>query len=144
LFVDCDHKFWGPGDSNPIADPNPRLQALIAAARRGAKVRLLLDGFFDEPEELRSNQATVEYLATIAAAEGVDIVGTVGNPTGGGIHAKWLLARVDGVTWSAVGSLNGGEISHKVNREVVLIVDHPLVYEHLLQVFLHDWTLVTR
>ena len=121
----------GDSFSNPIADPNPRLQLLIGS-------------FFDEPEANRSNQATVEYLATIAAAEGIDIVGAVGNPTGSGIHAKWLLARVDGVTWTAVGSLNGGEISHKVNREVVLLVDHPLVYERLLGVFLHDWALVTR
>jgi hypothetical protein len=139
-----EHKFWGSGDANPISDPNPRLELLIDAARRGAKVRLLLDSFFDEPEANRSNQSTVEYLATVAAAEGIDIVGAVGNPTGGGIHAKWLLARVNGVTWSAVGSLNGGEISYKVNREVVLMVDHPLVYERLLEVFLHDWALVMR
>jgi phosphatidylserine/phosphatidylglycerophosphate/cardiolipin synthase-like enzyme len=144
MFVGCEHKFWGDGDSNPIADPNPRLQLSIEAARRGAKVRLLLDSFFDEPEALRSNQAAVEYLAAVAAAEGIDIVGAVGNPTGGGIHAKWLLARVDGVTWSAVGSLNGGEVSYKVNREVVLMVDHPAIYERLLAVFLHDWASVTR
>ncbi|MCC6454490.1 MAG: lamin tail domain-containing protein [Caldilineaceae bacterium] len=139
-----EHKYWGDGQSHPIADPNPRLQLLIDAARRGAKVRLLLDSLFDDVEANRSNQATVEYLATIAAAEGIDIIGAVGNPTGGGIHAKWLLARVDGVTWSAVGSLNGGEISHKVNREVVLMVDHPAVYARLLEIFLHDWALVTR
>jgi phosphatidylserine/phosphatidylglycerophosphate/cardiolipin synthase-like enzyme len=139
-----EHKYWGDGDSNPIADPNPRLQMLIEAARRGAKVRLLLDSYFDEPEALRSNQATVEYLAAVATTEGLDIIGAVGNPTGGGIHAKWLLARVGGVTWSAVGSLNGGEISYKVNREVVLMVDHPLVYDRFLAVFLYDWALVTR
>jgi hypothetical protein len=74
------------------------LQLLIEAARCGAKVRVLLASPFDEPEANRSNQATVEYLATIAAAEELDIAGVVGNPTGGGIHAKWLLARVDGVT----------------------------------------------
>jgi cardiolipin synthase A/B len=123
---------WGASESNPIADPNPRLQLLIEVARRGVKVRLLLDSFFDEPEALRSNQATVEYLATIAVAEGLDIMGAVGNPTGGGIHAKWLLARVDGVKWAAVGSLNGGEISYKVNREVVLMVDQPAIYDRFL------------
>jgi hypothetical protein len=87
------------------------LQLLIDAARRGAKVRVLLDSFFDEPEALRSNQATVEYLETVANAEGLDIVGAVGNPTGGGIHAKWFLARVGGVKWSAVGSLNGARLA---------------------------------
>ena len=57
-------------------------------------MRVLLDSFFDEPEALRSNQATVDYLETVANAEGLDLVGEVGNPTRGGIHAKWLLARV--------------------------------------------------
>jgi hypothetical protein len=106
-------------------------------------VRVLLDSLFDDPEANRSNQSTVEYLATVATAEGLDLAGAVGNPTSGGIHAKWLLARIDDVTWSAVGSLNGGEISHKVNRETVLLVDHPIVYERLLEVFLHDWVTVT-
>jgi phosphatidylserine/phosphatidylglycerophosphate/cardiolipin synthase-like enzyme len=138
-----EHKYWGDGDSNPIADPNPRLQLLIEAARRGAKVRLLLDGFFDEGEALRSNQATADYLAEVAAAEHINIAAAVGNPTGGGIHAKWFLARVGGVKWSAVGSLNGGEISYKVNREVVLMVDQPAIYDRLLMVFLHDWALTT-
>ena len=104
---------------------------------------MLLGSFFDEPETLRSNQATVEYLEAVATAKGLDIVGAVGNPTGGGIHAQWLLAQVGGVKWSAVGSLNGGEVSHKINREVVLMVDDPLVYTGLREVFLHDWALVT-
>jgi hypothetical protein len=47
--------------------------------------------------------------------------------------------HVGGVKWSVMGSLNGGEISYKVNHEVVLMVDHLLVYERLLEVFLHDW-----
>jgi hypothetical protein len=94
------------------------LQLLIEAARRGAKVRLLLDGFFDEGEALRSNQATPEYLAEIADAEHIDIEAAVGNPTGGGTHAKWVLLRIGGVKWSALDSLNGGEVSYKVNRGV--------------------------
>jgi hypothetical protein len=40
--------------------------------------------------------------------------------------------------------LNGGEISHKLNREVALLVEHPLVYERLLVVFLHNWALGAR
>jgi hypothetical protein len=34
--------------------------------------------------------------------------------------------------------LNGGETSYKAKREVVLMVDHQLVYERLLAVILHD------
>jgi cardiolipin synthase A/B len=41
-----------------------------------------------------------------------------------------------------VGSLNGGEVSHKLNREVVVMVDSALVYDRLASVFTHDWEVV--
>ena len=113
-----EQRHWGPSSSNPLADPNPRLEALIAAARRGARVRILLDSFFDDPAELRSNAATAAYVRAVAAEEGLDLQAQLGNPTTGGIHAKLLLARIGGETWSAVGSLNGGEVSFKLNREI--------------------------
>jgi phosphatidylserine/phosphatidylglycerophosphate/cardiolipin synthase-like enzyme len=143
IFVEqlYEHKHWGDSDSNPIADPNPRLQAMIEAARRGAKVRLLLDSFFDEQEELRSNRATLDYVNAIAAAEGLDLEARLGNPAGGGIHAKLLLIRLGDEHWASVGSLNGGEVSHKLNREVVLLTDLVGVYERLAEVFLWDWDL---
>jgi cardiolipin synthase A/B len=132
---------WGPSSSNPLADPNPRLEALIAAARRGARVRILLDAFFDDPADLRSNAATVAYVRAVAAQEGLDLQAQLGNPTAGGIHAKLLLVRIGNETWSAVGSLNGGEVSHKLNREVVLLLDSPTVYDRLHAVFDHDWAI---
>jgi phosphatidylserine/phosphatidylglycerophosphate/cardiolipin synthase-like enzyme len=134
-----ENKNWGETTSNPVADPNPRLQALIEAARRGVRVRLLLDSFFDEPETLRSNRATVDYIRTLAAAEKLDIEAKVGNPTLGGIHAKLVLVAVGAERWSAVGSLNGGETSYKLNREVVVMTDLVGVYERLSQVFAWDW-----
>jgi phosphatidylserine/phosphatidylglycerophosphate/cardiolipin synthase-like enzyme len=134
-------KYWGEGSSNPIADPNPRLEAAIAAARRGARVRLLLDSYFDDADELRSNQATVEYVRSIAAAEGLNLEARTGNPTEGGIHAKLVLVRLGERRWSAVGSLNGGETSHKLNREVVLLVEQRAIYDRLYSVFEHDWRL---
>lgn len=134
-----EHKNWGDSVSNPVADPNPRLQAMLNAARRGARVRLLLDSFFDEPEALRSNRATVDYVRTLAQAEGLDIEARTGNPTLGGIHAKVVLVRLGNRYWSAVGSLNGGEISHKLNREVVVITDMAGIYARLAEVFAWDW-----
>ena len=104
-------------------------------------MRLLLDSFFDNGASLRSNRATVDYVRAIAAAEGLDLDARLGNPTGGGIHAKIVLIRVGGETWSAVGSLNGGEVSHKVNREVVLLTDMPGVSLRLSEVFWWDWEL---
>lgn len=138
-----EHKHWGDSTSNPIADPNPRLAALIEAARRGARVYLLLDEFFDDADGLRSNRATVEYVTALARAEGLDLAARVGNPARGGIHAKVVLLRVAGESWSAVGSLNGGEVSHKVNREVVLLTDQQHVYDRLFDVFVYDWKLST-
>jgi cardiolipin synthase A/B len=44
---------------------------------------------------------------------------------------KLVLIQVGGVTWTALGSLNGGEVSHKINREGVLITDQP-DYEAIL------------
>lgn len=117
---------------------------IIAAARRGAQVRVLLDSLFDDDDALRSNRATVDYLNMLAANEGLDMQARTGNPTGGGIHMKLMLIQMGGATWTALGSLNGGEVSHKINREVVLLVDHPLVHEHFLDVFVHDWSLSTH
>ena len=136
-----ENAFWGESSSNAIADPNPRLEAAIDAARRGARVRLLLDSFFDDAESLRNNQVTVDYVRAIAVDEGLDLDARLGNPTGGGIHAKLVLVTIGGERWSAVGSLNGSESSHKINREVVLLVDQPDVYTRLLQVFDHDWAM---
>lgn len=139
-----EHTYWGDANSNPVADPNPRLERLIDAARRGVRVRLLLDSRFDEPESPRSNRATADYVRAIAAAEGLDLDARLADPAGGGLHGKLVLVRLGDETWSAVGSLNGGEISYKVNREVTLLVDHPAVYDRLLDVFRHDWSLVIR
>lgn len=134
-----EHKHWGDSTSHPVADPNPRLALLIDAARRGAHVQILLDSYFDDPEGLRNNQQTVVYLNYLATVEGLPLEARLGNPTLGGIHAKLLLVRIGQESWSAIGSLNGGEVSHKLNREVVLLTDMERIYERLLEVFAWDW-----
>ncbi len=90
--------YWGAEASNVTDDPNPRLLAYIAAARRGAKVRVLLDAFFDNQdlESPRSNLRTVEYLTAVAQAEGLDLQARRRNPTGQGIHNKMVLAQIGG------------------------------------------------
>ena len=87
-----------PKASNVAADPNPRLQAYINAARRGAKVRVLLDAYFDNQDldSPRSNLRTVEYLTAVAQAEGLDLQARRRNPTGQGIHNKMVLAQIGG------------------------------------------------
>ena len=134
-----EHKYWGDTFSNPVADPNLRLAGLIDGARRGAQVRVLLDSYFDEPDDDRGNRATVDYLRLVAQAEGLDIQAQTGNPAGAGIHAKAGTLAIGDERWLLVGSVNGGEISHKLNREVSLLVNAPLLYDRLVELFQTDW-----
>ena len=133
--------YWGAESSNIKADPNLRLQAYIAAARRGAQVRVLLDAFFDNQDltSPRSNLRTVEYLTAVAQAEHLDLQARRRNPTGKGIHNKMVLAQIDGQGWAVVGSLNGGEVSTKLNREMALLVGSDEAYTYLADVFRYDW-----
>ena len=137
-----EHTFWGPAGSNPSADPNPRLEAYLDAARRGARVRLLLDSFYDFPGDVRGNAATCAYVNGIAMAERLDLACRPGNPTGTGIHNKMVLVSAGGRGWVHTGSINGSENSSKGNRELAVQVKSDAAYEYLAGVFQHDWALV--
>jgi len=134
-----EHPFWGPTDSNPHDDPNVRLEALIAAARRGATVRILLDSFFDHPYDVRSNLNTVNDVNDIARAEGLDLEARRGNPAGAGLHAKLHLIALRDQRWIALASMNGGEASNKLNREIGLALQTQQGYQALAHVFWEDW-----
>ncbi|MGC8782137.1 MAG: phospholipase D-like domain-containing protein, partial [Anaerolineae bacterium] len=134
-----EHTWWGAENSNVADDPNPRLEAYLAAARRGARVRVLLDAYFDDLSSPRSNQRTTEYLNAMAASEGLDLQARRRNPTGQGIHNKMILAQIAGRGWAIVGSLNGSEVSAKLNREMSLLVGSDEVYDYLADVFWYDW-----
>jgi hypothetical protein len=49
-----EHKYWGMTSSSPITDPNPRLEAYIAAARRGARWMFLMH-LPDDPTDPRQH-----------------------------------------------------------------------------------------
>jgi len=68
-----------------------------------------------------------------SAAEGLDLQARTG------IHAKIVLVTVGAERWSVVGSLNGGEVSHKLNRELLLLTDAPAIHARLAEMFGHDW-----
>jgi phosphatidylserine/phosphatidylglycerophosphate/cardiolipin synthase-like enzyme len=130
--------YWGASSSNPTADPNPRLEAYIDAARRGAKVRLLLDEYFDDGGTT-SNSATCDYVKTIAQNEGLDLDCALGNPAGLGIHNKMVLVEVNGRGFIHIGSINGTETSNKANRELALQVQSDDAYALLADMFNRDW-----
>lgn len=137
-----EHVAWGV---DPSEDPNLRLQAYVAAARRGAQVRILLNGrnfahgALGPPEE---SLATVRHLTSTARDEGLDLRAAVGNPTGEGIHNKMVLVALsNGRGYAHIGSINGSEASNKINREVAVQIASPEVYAYLERVFSVDWWL---
>lgn len=134
-----EHPFWGATASNPTADPNPRLEALIDAARRGATVRILLDEFFDSANDARSNTITRDYINSLAQAEGLDMEVAMGNPAGAGLHAKLHLIAIGSQRWTVLGSINGGEVSNKLNRELAIALESEMAYDFLSGVFWNDW-----
>ncbi len=130
--------YWGSSTSNPLADPNIRLEQYLAAARRGAVVRLLLDSYFDTPESPLSNAGTCAIVNEIARREWLRLSCTRGNPTGLGIHNKMVLLRVNGRGYVHAGSWNGTELASKGNREVALLVQSDDAFHYLAEMFERD------
>jgi hypothetical protein len=75
----------------------------------------------------------------IASSEGLDLECRLGNPTALGIHNKMVLVWADGKGYVHIGSINGGETSHKNNRELAIQVQSNDAYEYLASVFEYDW-----
>lgn len=136
-----EHLHWGAADGTPQADPNLRLEAYLDAARRGARVRILLnERVFGDYEN--QNRETAAYLQSRARAEGLDLEVRLADPTALGLHNKMVLVQAGGHGYVHVGSINGSEVSSKVNREVALQVQSDAAYEYLRAVFDHDWASV--
>ncbi len=131
--------YWGVSSSTPLNDPNPRLQAILGAAQRGASVRVLLDRYYDTPSDPRSNDATIRYLLNLARTNGWDVQAIRGDPTFHGIHNKMILARVGNRKLVHIGSWNGTETSAKMNREMTLLIESAQVYDYLRAVFWYDF-----
>lgn len=128
---------WGGAAATPESAPNPRLLAYIAAARRGATVRIMLDSFFDPG----ANAQTAAWLNLLAQAEQLDLAARLANPAGRGLHNKMVLVQAGGTGWVHVGSLNGSEASAKSNRELAVQVQSNAVRDYLAAAFWQDWLL---
>jgi phosphatidylserine/phosphatidylglycerophosphate/cardiolipin synthase-like enzyme len=133
--------WWGYGESRA---PNPRLEAYLEAARRGARVRVLLSGDDDE-EGGAKNRLTAERFNTIAREEGIDFRIALGNlpgerpGRGAPIHNKMLLVKAGGAHWCHVGSANGSETASRMNRELGLSIDSQALFAYFAEVFTADW-----
>ncbi len=123
--------FWGD-------DENAFGAALIAAARRGCEVNVLLDASEYNLETVNDNDDVVRWLNEVGRDEGLSIAATLADLDELGlvkIHTKGLI--VDGQT-VVISSLNwNGNSVH--NREVGVIVENEAVAAFYEAVFLHDW-----
>jgi len=109
----------------------PGSTSLIVSSNLSLVLRT--DAYFDNQDlgSPRSNLRTVEYMNAMARNEGLDLEARRRNLTGQGIHNKMVLAQI--------GSLNGGEVSAKLNREMALKAAADEVYTYLGDVFWYDW-----
>jgi uncharacterized repeat protein (TIGR01451 family) len=143
VYVEQMYEYPNWGDN--LTAPNVRLKAYMDAARRGAKVRLLLNsGSFDEDyTDLTKNFTTTAYVNAVAQSQKLNLQARMGNPTQFGIHSKLVLIKLNsaGAAYSHVGSINGSETSSKLNREVAVQVESQALYAELARVFQADWQL---
>ncbi len=140
--------YWGSESTDsPVTAPNPRLEAYIEAARKGADVRILLNdllieinGALTRPTATATdNTATCDYVNAIAAIEHLTLECKVKRVTHDDIHAKLILAWDGTEGYTHLGSINGSEASHKTNRELALNMRSTEIYSYLETVFLSDW-----
>ncbi len=119
----------------PRLDPDgPYFEALVAAAERGVRVRILLsNAWYDE----ESNRAVVDRVDRLRA-DGRPIEARIADPTDRfeKVHAKGAV--IDGGT-VLLGSLNWNRHSARENREVIVELggDDPASY--YTRVFDADW-----
>ncbi len=123
--------------------PNLRMKAYIDAARRGAEVRILVNGknFAPYTEEAPiESRETISYVRRIAREENLNLQAASGDATGEGIHIKMVLVDLqDEGQYVHLGSINGSETSSKLNREVAIQIQSEGVYDYLLRMFRFDW-----
>jgi phosphatidylserine/phosphatidylglycerophosphate/cardiolipin synthase-like enzyme len=129
---------WGRGRKKV---ESPLVASVVAAARRGVRTRVLLDGVFYQldPAKPDGNDDTVRYLNALAAKEGLDLqariidLETIGLAK---IHAKGVIVDA---AWTFVGSQNWSENSFRANREVGVAIHATKVAAYYRRLFMRDW-----
>lgn len=111
------------------------LNATIAAAERGVRVRVLVSGAWYAREE---NAALVERLNERARRDGLDLRAKLAAPRGryGTLHVKGAVADGERVL---VGSVNWNENAVNRNREAELVLSDSDVGTYYARLFLADW-----
>lgn len=132
---------WGKLNDTVEEAPTLPLDAVVAAARRGVKTRVLLDGTWYNVtgDDDRDNDDTARFLNDLARKEGLDLSAKVINLESTHlekIHAKGVIVDDKEVF---VGSINWSENSFKGNREVGVVIGNKKVARYYGGLFERDW-----
>jgi phosphatidylserine/phosphatidylglycerophosphate/cardiolipin synthase-like enzyme len=135
------YEHWGSKRKDtPETAPNLFLEAIIDAARRGVKVRILLDSYWYNVLENDpvSNIKTLEYVNAVSREEGLDLEARLADLKALGLqklHTKGVIVDGDVVL---ISSINWNEHSPTKNREIgVIVYGEPAQY--FTEVFECDW-----
>jgi phosphatidylserine/phosphatidylglycerophosphate/cardiolipin synthase-like enzyme len=114
----------------------PFFQALLAAARDGVRVRILLSGEWYVRED---NRRLARWVERRANSQNLPIEVRLATPAGRyeKIHAKGMIVDEQTVL---LGSLNWNKNSIRQNREVALLLDSTGVAAYYGEVFAADWS----
>jgi len=120
--------------------PNPRVDSYLAAARRGAAVRVLLDLADDNPADPNGNDSSARRLNATAAAEGLNLDVRLADPTRGGIHNGTVLASLRGTRYVHLGSISGvPDPPAAIPRALGVQLRSDDAYFFLEEIFRSDW-----
>jgi cardiolipin synthase len=118
---------------------NPFLQAAVDAAKRGVRVRVLLDSSYFNIEEDCDNDEMVRLINRLAAEQELPLVARCADLEGNNlekIHNKGVIVDRRSVL---VSSINWNTNSPQFNREAGVIIVHPEVGAYFTGAFEDDW-----
>lgn len=118
---------------------NPYLIEAISAARRGVRVRILLDSYYYNTEGPRDNDEMVQSINRLASEEHLPLEARLADLEAAHIekiHNKGVIADGRKVL---VSSINWNDNSPRFNRETGVIIEHQGVGDYFTRVFDNDW-----
>ncbi len=119
---------------------NPYLAAAVDSARRGVRVRVLLDSYWYNTRDAADNDEMVATINAIGKNEQIPLEARCADLSATGlekVHNKGVI--VDGHS-VLVSSINWNSNSPNFNREAGVIIEHPGVAGYFSAVFEDDWS----
>ncbi len=118
-------------------EENPYLEAIKEAAKRGVRVKILLDSTWYH-QGVGGNDEMVDELNDLAEDKSLDLEARSLSDYQGLIksHNKGMIVDEDSVL---VSTINWNENSMRRNRELGVIVENDKIADYYSNVFLNDW-----